>query len=962
MNDADRLFARLAIQKSYVSPAEVEEARQYLEKLGSLPVPLSLGVVLQKLGRINRGQIQVLQKEMEAFGFRCSRCGQKAYSAEFDEGGGAPVCGRCRGEEEKPPAAPAAPALSERTVRAEARGGERETRRRESNELPRAGAARADEVPPKIQKAPRLAIDVPPAPQKEKNPERPEKPEPPERPFAPEKRVPSGAEGPREPEAPLCEPNRHVYSGKIRLEEPPPRAAPPERRALAEERTIAAGRARRPSGDGAQRSTTASDFLPTMDEPLATSPRFGLPENRRERVLDLAPRDEAPDPFLGKVLGGVKIERLIGKGGMGTVYRGHQLDLERPVAVKVLAPALTSDPKRVQQFLREAKALGKLEHPNIVTIYTAGKEDETLFIVMQLVEGESVDKLVRREGALAIERACDIVTQAAKGLYEAHEKGIVHRDVKPENLLLAGETIKVVDFGLARMEGDAFRFASGRIVGTPHFMSPEQIDGREVDARTDIYALGATFYYLLTGTRPHEGDTPVDILLKHINETLIPPRERRREVPEELSRLVCKMMVKDASARYQSLREVLRDIEPARRGQSISVELPKEDVRALDIAATAALAAPLVPEPVRIERPRSFRYFAGGLAAAALLAAGIGLGPVRELLADREPEAPRQSAGERAAAREVEEAAAIATSRGVRAALERIKEIVAIRQGTPFASIAEKKQQELEARLAEEAERAANEKLAEVAQLRQQRRPAAAIEALLKFPKEHEGTAGFSKVRAELDAVRLQLASERGQAYVPAGPFISGDDKTIREVDGFYIDLREVTNRDWLAFVRAGGARPRTWRRDPTPEEMDLPVAGMSFEDAQEYARFFGPGKRLPTSTEWEKAARGTDGRRYPWGDEEDFSRANCLEAEVGRPEKVGSRPRGASPYGCLDMAGNVAEWVVEKEGGQTVPLVRGGGWLDHLSSTRAAFFLDGFTTEDAHEGVGLRLAQDAEK
>ncbi|MGH7293748.1 MAG: serine/threonine-protein kinase, partial [Polyangiaceae bacterium] len=283
-----------------------------------------------------------------------------------------------------------------------------------------------------------------------------------------------------------------------------------------------------PDGAGPGPSPAATPAFDTLadDRASAESPAAPLEE----------PATAGADPFIGKTLGGARLERLIGKGGMGSVYRATQLDLERPIAVKILSPALVSSPVQVQQFFREAKALAKLEHANIVTIYSVGKDEDVHFILMQLVEGGSLEGRLRWSGRLSIEQACGFFEQAAKGLEDAHQKGIVHRDVKPENMLVAGEVLKVTDFGLARFMTDLASGFSGQIVGTPWYMSPEQIDGREVDARTDIYALGATFYYLLTGERPFTADTPVEILLKHVNDRLIPPHERRSEVPEALSR------------------------------------------------------------------------------------------------------------------------------------------------------------------------------------------------------------------------------------------------------------------------------------------------------------------------------------------------------------------------------------------------------------------------------------------
>ncbi|GEM_PF-2771871 len=262
--------------------------------------------------------------------------------------------------------------------------------------------------------------------------------------------------------------------------------------------------------------------------------------------------------LVGKILGGCKIRRLIGRGGMGAVYEALHIGLEKKVAVKVLPASLAGRRESLKRFLREAKAAARLEHPHIVQVMNVGRKGDDHYIVMQLVEGESLGDRMAREERLPVHEACRFVAQAASALDAAHDKGFVHRDIKPDNLLITpDDDVKVTDFGLA---GRADRRSSistpDQILGTPFFMSPEQCRGEQAGPASDVYALGATFYYLVTGVFPFEGDTAMATLLKHINEPLVPPRHLADEIPRELSDLIEAMMEKDPASRPQTMKEV----------------------------------------------------------------------------------------------------------------------------------------------------------------------------------------------------------------------------------------------------------------------------------------------------------------------------------------------------------------------------------------------------------------------
>ncbi|MFW6164271.1 MAG: protein kinase domain-containing protein, partial [Planctomycetota bacterium] len=261
------------------------------------------------------------------------------------------------------------------------------------------------------------------------------------------------------------------------------------------------------------------------------------------------------DPLIGRTVCGCKIIRLIGRGGMGSVYVGRQLSLDRIVAVKVLASALSANEEFLGRFRREARSLANLKHPNIVAIHDFGEEDDIHAVVMEHVDGESVADILERQPILPLPRALNIVRQVAQGLAYAHGHGIIHCDLKPENILVTGEGVaKVIDFGLAKsLRGDALRVTQeGSILGTPNYMSPEQCEGVQLDARSDIYSLGTAFYRMVAGVDAFDAENPLAIMLKHQQEPAPDPRRFNADVPAPLARVILRMMAKKPEDRFQT--------------------------------------------------------------------------------------------------------------------------------------------------------------------------------------------------------------------------------------------------------------------------------------------------------------------------------------------------------------------------------------------------------------------------
>ena len=333
---------------------------------------------------------------------------------------------------------------------------------------------------------------------------------------------------------------------------------------------------------------------PEQDDPRHTSET--LQWKSREITRELS----------GVTLGDFEIQRLLGKGGMGEVYLANQISLNRPVAFKVLRADLSSNPTYLSRFEAEATAVAKLNHPNIVHVYTLGTIDSHRFIAMEYVLGTNLREYLKKKGALDYPLALSIMRQAALAIGAAGELGLVHRDIKPENLLLTRKgQVKVADFGLCRdLDSDRVNITqTGITMGTPLYMSPEQAQGHATDHRSDLYSLGVTFYHMIAGVPPFRADTPLALALKHVREKPVSLSIHRSDVPPELDRMILKLMEKSPDARYQSAAELLRDISKIR--DSLNASSPPQTTLA-DISATPPLASegePNGPSPTRPSQP-----------------------------------------------------------------------------------------------------------------------------------------------------------------------------------------------------------------------------------------------------------------------------------------------------------------------------------------------------------------------
>ncbi len=259
-------------------------------------------------------------------------------------------------------------------------------------------------------------------------------------------------------------------------------------------------------------------------------------------------------PLCGKIIGGCRIIKKVGEGGMGAVFLAEHTTLRRQSVIKVVPSHLASNRQLIARFEREARSAAMIQHKNVVMVYNVGQDQGIHYIEMEFVDGSALDRILKKKGVLDVNESLRIIRDACHGLHHAHEKHIIHRDIKPDNIMLtrAGD-VKIADFGLARVGSDEMELTKvGQILGTPAYMSPEQCSGQRADARTDLYSLGATFYSMITGKRPFTGESVMEIMQKHINEEPISPREYNPEIPAQVAKLIQKMMAKDPDDRFPS--------------------------------------------------------------------------------------------------------------------------------------------------------------------------------------------------------------------------------------------------------------------------------------------------------------------------------------------------------------------------------------------------------------------------
>ncbi len=334
------------------------------------------------------------------------------------------------------------------------------------------------------------------------------------------------------------------------------------------------------------------------------------------------------DNLVGQTLGQYRIENKLAEGGAAVIYRAYQPSMERYVAIKVLKPELTQDPSFLKRFSQEARTVAQLQHPHILPVIDFGRSRQHVYLVMVLMEGGTLSDRLQESGPIPLSRCARLLTQVASALERAHSRGIVHRDLKPANILLDEDgNAYLTDFGIARiLEGAAQLTGTGLLIGTPHYISPEQAMGRPADARSDIYALGVTLYEMVVGRVPFDSDTPFGLIFMHINDPPPPPKSIDPALPDAIQRVILTALAKNPDHRFQTALELAEAFAEAlpkapsisAQEEEIAAQQPLGTVYTLEGMEASTFIAPPTPTdkrlaPARMEGPNKITItnFAG---------------------------------------------------------------------------------------------------------------------------------------------------------------------------------------------------------------------------------------------------------------------------------------------------------------------------------------------------------------
>ncbi len=632
------------------------------------------------------------------------------------------------------------------------------------------------------------------------------------------------------------------------------------------------------------------------------------------------------DNLTGKSIDRYEILELVGKGGMAMVYKAYDARLEREVAIKIIRRGAFPPEELVEvvkRFEREAKSLAKLSHANIVKVMDYGEYEGSPYLVLEYFSGGTLKQ--KMEEPVLWQDAARLLLPIARGVEYAHNRGIIHRDIKPANILVteSGESM-LSDFGIAKLfqsENNATLTGSGAAIGTPEYMAPEQWTG-ETSPKSDMYALGIIFYEMVTGRRPYVADTPGGVFLKQVTEPLPFPRDFTADLPKSVEQFLLKTLAKAPADRHADLSVFIKELEGLLENSGLvlaqkTTSKAKEKKEKTQKAERETSAA----SPKKIS---TYAGIGGIFVVVLLLLAYFMFGsPVSEA-------SPELTA---------------APSRSSTATPKKSQED----------SVADKPKLDIGSIIISEKD-----------------------DAILLYVPAGEFTMGNNSQDALADCEKSRADAQNDYDCI-IDFFIDEEPATLIMLDSFWIDQTEVTNAMYAECVAEGDCSNPLDKSSSTnasyydnPKFKDYPVIYVDWNMAKKYCEW--AGRRLPSEAEWEKAARGTDERVYPWGYQ--LPNSNLLSYSEGvyirDTAEVAKRPDGKSFYGAYDMAGNVWEWVnsayedypYDPDDGREEfkaiddeRVLRGGSWRNNNSDIRSANRYNALPT-DVYSSAGFRCAR----
>ncbi len=727
-------------------------------------------------------------------------------------------------------------------------------------------------------------------------------------------------------------------------------------------------------------------------------------------------------------LGKFEILEEVGHGGFGTVYRANDTTLDRIVALKVLHDQYNSDQKFIESFKREAKFMARITHPNVVQILEVGDLDGQIYIAMQYFDGGSLEQKITAGGPLPLKDAIRMLNQVARGLEAGHKIGLIHRDIKPANILYNQDGfIAISDFGVAKSikQGSVETTSSfNQFAGSPYYIPPElwKSEGNPSPA-ADVYSLACVFYEALTGEVLFAGDTYEHVLTRHVLEVPV----FSKALPECLADMLHVALAKNPSDRYQTMNDFLMATRAALESKKTRTEKTESPGKADVIN---ELPKPLAPGEITFEQlvRQARSHSAPQSQVVKPVQQTSQAKPVLESALPK-VEKPKPARKETLPVKETTQPAAV-----VHKPLEKSPEpqpqpeksepkpsnvnfkpfsdFNSVKPDTASVPPVATREISEDNELNEPIRQATKEKPVADTQQPGSQAPTkkkvalplligvglitlAAIFLVVWYvilPSRPEQTTGLEVTQPPAPTTEAVAPSYRKQdgmemVFVPEGTFEMGsntgddDEKPVRQVnlDGYWIDKYEITNAQYAQCVSEGACSEpgslssytrETYYGDVT--YANYPVIHVTWYQAQEYCQW--TGGNLPTEAQWEKTARGTDSREYPWGNETpDYSRAN-YDLSIGDTTAVGSYPSGASPYGAMDMAGNVWEWVrdgfdvynpnetINPTGPSNTVYrtIRGGNYFDLPSAIRSAYRFYGEPDLSGYD-IGFRCSLPAE-